>query len=100
MNGVNEESNEKFRPGIRLDEGVALARDDRGRDRFPIEFPEFRLVVEKFQLARGANHVQEDDPFGLGFKRCWQGRKWVVRRVDRLPSASVMLVARMGRLRC
>ena len=52
--------------GVGTDERVALAVDDRGRERLAFELRELRLVVEQFELRRSARHEQVDDRLGLG----------------------------------
>ena len=42
--------------GVRADEGVSLAVDDRGRDRLALVLGELRLVVEEVELAGCAGH--------------------------------------------
>ena len=52
--------------GIRLNEGVALSLDYRGRKWFTLELDKFRFVVEQFELAWRADHEQIDHPLGPG----------------------------------
>ena len=51
--------------GVGADEGVALAADDRGRQRLAFELRQLRLVIEQIELAGGAGHEQVNDALGL-----------------------------------
>jgi hypothetical protein len=52
--------------GVGPDESVALAADDRRRQRLAFEFLQLRLVIEEVELAGGACHEYVNDAFGLG----------------------------------
>ena len=54
--------------GHAADEGKALAGQEGSRAVLAIELGQFGFVIEEFQLARRAGHVQIDDALGAGGK--------------------------------
>ena len=52
--------------GERVHESEALALDERLRYWLAVQFLQFWLVIEQFQLARSARHKQENHALGLG----------------------------------
>src|SRR6185437_6372350 len=52
--------------GIRVNEGGPVVLEQFRRRQGAVELGELRLVVEQFEVARGAAHEQVDDALGLG----------------------------------
>ena len=51
--------------GVRADERIALAVDDRGREGLAFKLRELGLIIEELELRRGAGHEEVDDRLGL-----------------------------------
>src|SRR6478736_6476003 len=77
--------------GCSGDESEPLPSKEFLRTILPIEFGQFRFVLEQFQLARRAGHVKINHPLGLGRKmrrQCAKRMLGVPRRGKRLQSES------------